>query len=96
MEIHLLKYSTHCPGKTSQFLLKAFRLLELKIRRLGKGTYFLGMPAHLLKMRILVRKRFRTKDVEFYNQYRAIRAVKDVGIRHKKTDEQPAEPAAAK
>ena len=41
-------------------------------------------------------KRFRTKDAEFYNQYRAIRAVKDVGTRHKKTDEQPAEPAAAK
>lgn len=56
MGIHLLKYSTHRVGKTSHLLIKEVQLPGLKIRRLGKETYFLGMPAHLLKMRILVRK----------------------------------------
>lgn len=43
-------------------------------------------------------KKYRTKDSEFYNQYRGVRVVKDVGVRHNPKAQPPnqAQPAATK
>lgn len=68
---------------------------EKKEMRTAVFTMMKGVKAMLEDMDDTV-EAYRELDMDFYNQYCALRPVKSMGVRHRKTDEPSSEPQPAK